>query len=435
MWQKLFVVAPVVVAGLLVGLKLAYPPSASGQNAIISQTAARRYGLHRQWVTRAQVSRATDQVSYVVYDGLTLFVQSESGLVHAIDPETGGTQWIRQIGERFAPSTRLASSAQYVGLVSGLTVYVLDRFTGATVWEEKLSGVPGSTTALWGDWVYVPLITGMIEAYHFGAAKSIETKGGVEGTYTTNWFFKSDGIPEVPPVVSARTVAWATSGGVMYASDPNELKIRFQFEANGPINAGLVYKEPYFFAASHDGFLYAVSESTGQSAWQFSAGSPIYESPILIGDALYVIAEHDGMYRLSLEDGTPTWLARGVRKFIAASQQNLYTADSAGRTFVLDAQTGHLLNTIPTEAWELKVTNRFTDRIFVGSHSGLLHCLREIQLDEPVRHNVIVEPAAADEPPGDAAKAEAPPVEQPRAEAADAPADDAPAAANDPFNF
>jgi hypothetical protein len=78
----------------------------------------------------------------------------------------------------------------------------------------------------------------------------------------------------------------------------------------------------------------------------------------------------------------------GVSRFVSASETKLYMVDKTGRLLVLDARTGARLGAIATEYLPLEIINIETDRIYLGSPSGLIQCFRERELVEPYRHTL-----------------------------------------------
>ena len=94
-----------------------------------------------------------------------LFVQTDLGMLHAIDAETGRTRWAVQVGNRRYPSLPPAANDQYVAVINGSTLYVLNRETGRGVKSHRLGGGPGAGPALSKDRVYAPLINGRIEGF------------------------------------------------------------------------------------------------------------------------------------------------------------------------------------------------------------------------------------------------------------------------------
>jgi hypothetical protein len=134
------------------------------------------------------------------------------------------------------------------------------------------------------------------------------------------------------------------------------------------------------------------------------------------------------MYCLSAETGKERWFTSAVSKFISASPTRLYTTDESGRLMILDRASGAHLDLLPTELIPIKVVNIQTDRVFLATTTGLLQCLREVDLVKPHLHAIAPEPGPAGPPAARAPAAAAAP-----AEAADEMPADAAAAADDPF--
>jgi hypothetical protein len=65
-----------------------------------------------------------------------------------------------------------------------------------------------------------------------------------------------------------------------------------------------------------------------------------------------------------------------------------------GRLTILDRQNGNRLGSLSTEFSDLPYVNKETDRIIVGTSSGLLQCFRETQQDFPLVHILLSKPEA-----------------------------------------
>ena len=261
------------------------------------------------------------------------------------------------------------------------------------------------------DRVYVPTFAGAIESY------PIEVKNESKFRFPTT--YRSKGTIEQPPVLAGQNLIWGTHEGGVYSVTADKLEAIFRFMTRGQITAGLGYWPPLVYAASADGYIYGINESTGKRQWQFSTGSPSRDVPVPLDGNLYAISELSGMFCLSAETGAQRWFTRDVAQFIAASPTRLYTADASGRLVVLDRRSGAHLDRMSTELLPIKVLNIQTDRIYLGTTTGLIQCLREIDLVRPFVHTIPAEPDTV-----------APPKKKPPV-AGEAPA--AEPAADDPF--
>jgi outer membrane protein assembly factor BamB len=339
----------------------------------ISQREAQLNGLQRAWITQVALDRSRDRLSQVHLDGPQLFIQTDKSLLQAIDAETGGKMWTAQVGNREYPTSNAAANEKYVAVINGTTLYVLDRFTGRTIHEHRSKHVPGQHVAMNNDWVYIPALNGQMEVF------------GLQPPHR-KWTCGSQGRIDMPPLVARRTLVWGTSSGYVYFTAVNEGSVNFRLQTNAAVAAPMGYWPPIILAASRDGYLYAIHEGSGETLWRYSLGEAVNTAPIAIGGAVYVVPSIGGMHCLSCEDGAVRWFAPKASRLLAVTPSFVYAADRLGNLLLLDAKSGGHLQTI--EAWQfpVKYTNVQNDRLYLGTELGMLMCLRELPLKEPIVH-------------------------------------------------
>jgi hypothetical protein len=173
-----------------------------------------------------------------------------------------------------------------------------------------------------------------------------------------------------------------------------------------------------------------VRELDGDILWRQSLDEAIAQQPVVIGDVVYVVTELSGIHQLNVENGDQNWFVPGVRQFVSAGKGRIYVSDDVGRILVLDAATGRQVDSLALEGYQVKFTNSQNDRIYLATDNGLLHCLRETALAEPIVHRTTdkpVTPETQQKPIDAAAPAGAkPPVAAPAADA-EADTDEEPA--------
>jgi outer membrane protein assembly factor BamB len=340
-------------------------------------------------VSQVSIDRSRDRVASILLEGPTLFVQSNHGLIHAVDSQTGGTQWVSQIGDRYHPSSAPAANEQIVAVTNGTTLYVADRANGRIMAEHKLQRIPSNDVAVGKEWIYVPTISGQLEVF------PIDPKGELR-----EWNNASLGRIDTPPLVTRKNVVWGTQRGFVYFCAKDKSSINFRLDTGGPIAAPLAYWPPIVLVASRDTYIYAVDENNGEHRWRYPLGSPISRPPIVIDGAVYLMPQDGGMHCLSCDDGSLRWFSTKAQSLLAASATRLYAADRSGNTLVLDTRSGGHLDTINTQAMAIKYTNIQTDRLYYASPTGMVMCLHEVEAPEPIAHLLPEEkdPAAAKEP-------------------------------------
>lgn len=440
---------------------------------IISETAAARHGLTRPWFTQAQVDRTRGKIeSVILYDG-TLFVQTDRAVLQSLDAATGQTLWVKEVGKRNYPSTRPAANSTMVAVINGSTLYVLHRPTGRLLWEREIPGVPGAGPALSEDRVYVPMTDGLVLAYRLEAIsdpavelglfdpESEEDLKKLEARRLENMRLQQDVKPPlacqsfgramVQPLVTRQTegeeyLAWPTDRGYLFVGrinrkDEDYFEMVYKLETSADITARPTMlraateeasDSAIIFAPSQDGFLHAIREQDGTSMWRFSTGEPVIEPAAPIGDKVYVTTQLGGMYCLAVQTGQQLWWAPGIMKFLAASKDRVYAEDGNGDIVVLHALSGGRLDVIPAAGLAIKMMNLQTDRLFLAAESGLVQCLHEIELEQPILHRP--KPAPKPEKPKPSSKAPAK-KEQPAAAPATGTSDPfkGAAPAGDPF--
>ena len=416
------------VAAAMLAVASACSPARAARSDLIPETTLARHGLARPWFAQVELDQGRANLrSVVLYEGV-LYAQTDTAMVHAIDAETGKTLWSKQIGLPKHPSMPPDAKGDNLAIINGSSLYVVNRFTGDAVYEKEIRDAPGGGPALSAERAYVPIVTGLVIAYN---VKSAADATGARGMTSTNsagashaqaeadqprddaakkfvapLYCQSFGRALVQPLVtrddrSAEYVVWPTDRGYLNFGRLNRegdlsLMVKYRLETGATIVARPAYLPPnpkllgdagVVFAASCDGFLYAVSEETGDTLWRFSTGEPIVESPAVIDNRVYVTTQLGGLYCLDEKTGKSVWWADSVMRFVAASKTRVYATDSVGRLLVFSAASGAQLDAIPTQHISSILANSDTDRIYLISDGGLIQCLREEEQVAPLMHN------------------------------------------------
>ncbi len=303
---------------------------------------------------------------------ITIYATSERGLVQAIDGETGKTKWASFVGDPRYPTSNCGASDDMVAVFNGSKVYVLKASDGTLNWEKAISGAPVQGPAVTEDYVFVPLLNGKVEAYQVNYPRRAAST------------FRTMGRPTTQPIVLNHSVAWATDRGHVYVANANDAKLKYRLETKDNVVSTPGFLPPdKIFATSQDGYVYSLRESRGGIAWRFSTGESITHAPVGVHDTVYAIADSGTMYAIDAESGSEKWTTSGIRGFIAASTDRLYCTDITASLVVLDARSGSRVASISAPELEVRMMNTETDRIVVGTPSGLLQCFREIDQKWP----------------------------------------------------
>jgi len=392
-----------------------------GQTLLVTHDQAARHGLERAWFAQIPLDPSRSRVStwYLYFD--RLYGVTDSGIVTALNAETGEQLWSKQVGKPGYPAFGPGANSDFLGIVSGAKLYVLDRSNGRTLWARELGSAPSSGPALSENYAFVALMTGRIEGYK------------LDDPAVQPWYYQSNGRTFLRPTITGRVVSWPTTAGYLYVADAEEPAVMFRLETNDDIVTSPAASGENLYIASLDGYLYCM-QLDGQEKWRYSTGYSIHSSPAIVGQQLYVASVEPALHALNGETGELLWTALGISHFAAQGRERVYASDRFGNVLIMDAKSGNELSRMEVAEGLQTLVNDQSDRIFVVNDLGLVQCLREIGATQPTLYrqppppptDSEAEPAAAPEatpPPTE----EAPPAEAEPAEDAGGPfaADDA----------
>jgi outer membrane protein assembly factor BamB len=99
------------------------------------------------------------------------------------------------------------------------------------------------------------------------------------------------------------------------------------------------------YCCSNDGFLYALSRSTGRLVWKAEIGSALHASPALGEQAVYVGANDGRLYGFEISSGERLWQfgipTQGALESVPSlANGRIFFGSGDGRIYALDAETG-----------------------------------------------------------------------------------------------
>ncbi len=337
-----------------------------------------------------------------------LYVVTDRGILQAIDGETGETLWTQQIGKSEYPTSAAAANDLYVAVCNGSDIYMMDRRTGDLLWTRRARYTVSGGPAVTKEIVAVPTLNGAIESYRVN-----------QDRFHVPHIYRSQGKVFMQPVATDRSVAWATESGHMYVADGLSGKVRFRLEASDTIVGQPAYLTPrYIYAASVDGYLYCCDELNGNMLWRYSTDGTISQGPVAVGETVYVVTDGGELHAVDYKGGLlkevlspeemkadPTkpapkkdftqirrWpVVTGVSSIISVSPTRIYCQGRPGQMVIVDRNSGNIQGTMPIGMQDIVLHNQITDRLILGTSTGLLQCLHEAKLVQPYVHEVEAE--------------------------------------------
>lgn len=327
-----------------------------------------------------QLEGIDSRIEQAVVPDIALYVTTGSGLVHAIDAETGRILWTTGVGTMRYPTSAPTATDNRVAVVNGQTLYVLDAANGAVLEERRVVGGPGAGPAILGNEIYVPLLSGQLKGYEIGPDARPWLRG-----------YHSLGRVEHQPIVAGQYLVWVNTEGGITVVTAGKHGVRNRFNLNQPIAGPIVFIPPQrIVAATQKGGVYCFDLESNQLVWRYASGYETREPALVVEDVLYLVTRDFGMFAISATTGESLWpqAYRPARKFVAATKDHVYCTSDLGYLVTLDAESGHPIGQVPMNLTDRAFSNIQTDRVYIATRGGTLQCLHEMGADLPTLHLV-----------------------------------------------
>lgn len=382
------------VVVLTLGLAFIAGTSAFAQSPAVggfllpSPAGLNRMGLTRAWWSHAVINPKRDKIEYLTADENNVYVQGSNGVMTAFNAESGKLLWSRPIGFTDRASLPTAMNDELLFVVNGTHMYAVRKPNGDIAWDLPLPGQPTSTPAVDDFRAYVGFLDGSVYAFDLKMVQQLHSQSMLPAYFfqAVTWRFRTSQAVTAAPVPSGQFVAFASRDGSLYSVGAEDRRLLFQFETDAALTAPFVRYKNMLLLASEDYNFYSLHLENGKPGWQFSAGLIIRKAPVLIGDEVYLLPEHGGVFKLSAETGAMLWRDPRIEDFLAASTDRVYAVDRGNNLNILSRANGALLGTMPLGKFDRYLVNDRSDRVFVATKDGFILCLRETGRDFPRLH-------------------------------------------------
>ena len=174
--------------------------------------------------------------------GDAVFVATATGDLVALALADGVERWRRPIGESLRARPLYAGDRIYTATASG-TVVAVRSDSGQVIWERSLGELPTRGLSL-GSGV---LVIGCVDRHIYG----FDAATGDE-----RWRFATEGVVRSSPQVTDQTAYAASSDGYLYALALNDGRLLWKFRLDGPVLAPVSLGDGVVSVASEKQTLY-----------------------------------------------------------------------------------------------------------------------------------------------------------------------------------
>lgn len=359
---------------------------------------------------------------------LHMLVQTRSGLIAALDAETGETLWRTHVGEPYRDIQPLGIGNVFIVAGRGAEIFGIRRDTGAVVWKSFISAPVSAGPLVGVSWFYVPYSATEVGYYQFQPGAPPRFIASYRGT---------DALT-LPPSLTPKSLIFSSPAGSVSVLEKRQPRRDVRFATAGPLpdSPGVHEKDESIYIGSRDGTVYAFNLGTGEPPWRFVSGAPIGRSPFVNDDDVYATVMKRGVHRLlrktmdgpalvnflerhglvtraqltlvsedltKLTDGASVltllerkgfltsqqrqdvrwrggeslWSYLEADRVLAVNPKFVYVTDFGGRLLVLERDRGLKLSRYDFSDFVVPVKNEITDRIYLAAHSGLIVCLHD----------------------------------------------------------
>ncbi|MGH7128580.1 MAG: PQQ-binding-like beta-propeller repeat protein, partial [Planctomycetaceae bacterium] len=351
-----------------------------------------RYGLERAWWNHAVNDPERETLLHLTADEVIVYALSSSNVLTAFEAESGRKLWAVQLGRSNQAGFPVTSNDELALAVVGTHLYAIDKWNGDIEWTLRLPCAASTSPTIDLQRVYVGCLNGTLYAFNLEPIRGLHAEGLLPqwSFHATAWKYSTSNEIAVPPVSTGRIVYFANMGGQLYAVEAGTRRLAFQFETNNPIVARIGHAFGNLYVATRDfnnkSDVYCLDAETGHTIWKFPSGLGVSKAPMIIGPDLYLTPDGGGIYNLDALTGEQRWWIPRVDGFLAATQSMLFTVDTLGNLILLSRADGGVIGAVPMRRFDVHYRNDRTDRLFVGTSTGLIMCIREKASDYPLYH-------------------------------------------------
>jgi len=168
--------------------------------------------------------------------------------------------WYRPIEAYISQNVQLIASNGLIYISTARGLYALNADNGNVTWRFDTELPLGNSPTVSGGILYVGGYDHKIHALDAKTGAHLWEYAGAKAGYDTN-----------PLVVDGRVIA-GNRDGAMYAigahGTPNQGRLLWKYQTNGPIHISAAYKGGVVFFASNDNYAYAIRADTGSLLWK-----------------------------------------------------------------------------------------------------------------------------------------------------------------------
>lgn len=280
-------------------------------------------------------------------DETNVYVGSDSGYMWALSQTDGSVVWKYKIkgfgnkGKTILSSPLVYKGVVYFGAYDG-NVYALDIKTGEEKWVYMDADWVGSSPCVSTDHglLYIGVEFGLFRKHGGVVALNASTGKKV-------WEAHFPGLTHASPIYSRKykMVVVGSNDFIVTAVVAKTGAVLWKTPTGAEVRGGGAFDEKRGYVAfgSFDGKVYILSVQNGEVVFSYQTGGPVYSTPYIEGDFLYVGSTDKRVYCFNLEKLDLQWSFETSARVFASPlvvEGKVYIGSNDGRFYELDSKTG-----------------------------------------------------------------------------------------------
>ena len=256
-----------------------------------------------------------------------LYMVSDTGILKAIDMETGEVEWDLDLESPTNSSPIVHKNKLYIGCEDGLKAININSHK--VIWDYDCDNV-ASTPFYYKDVIYF----GSDDGHLYG----LDEDGKVQLNK------KLDGELKTSPVVVGDDIYIGSTNGKLYSIGTDKTK-NWEFTTGDAVLSSPTYVNKTVLFGSNDGSIYCLNKSNGDLVWKTDLNNKVISSPTVDehDNSVFIGSDEGNMTCLDVRDGTIKWSHSAgdkVRSTAALKDKLLAFGSNNGVLYVLNKYTG-----------------------------------------------------------------------------------------------
>jgi outer membrane protein assembly factor BamB len=308
--------------------------------------------------------------SSVVVSGGMAYVGADTGILHALDIETGKEKWHYKTGLGIEAPPLVCDGMVYVGSTDGF-LYALDAESGKLRWKYETDGeiMGAANQAMRLKSKDSVIVVGSYDNF----VHCVDAKEG-----KVIWKFETQNyVNGVPTIYDSKYVVFGGCDSVLYVVSLEDGKLLRSVEVEAPIAASVAVGDGVGYVGNMDRAVMAFDVGSGEVVWNYRNKSfPYFSSPALTEKYVLIGGRDKGLHCIKRISGKLEWrfAARGrIDSSPVVAGDKVVFGSMDGKLYVVSLKDGKEISSYEVGEAISCTPALAAGRIFVGCEDGKIY--------------------------------------------------------------